>query len=277
MMTTQFKEIFQRGSKTYYNASRFFPRRVQDDVYILYSFVRVADDFVDKIPQDPKGLKEYSEMALGINKPKGKNSEIIESFLELARKNGFEKEWTVSFLDSMSQDVTKRNYKTLAEVEEYMYGSAEVVGLWMAKLLGLPNRSYPYAKLLGKHFQYINFIRDIAEDNYLKRKYIPSEFLQGHNLTSLHKSEVFFKKEEFEDLIREEIKRSLEWRQKSLEGFKYIPYRYRIAISAADKMYYWTAQKIYRNPLVVFEQKVKPSRQRIIISGFLSILHKIGA
>ena len=47
----------------------------------------------------------------------------------------------------MEQDLTKTNYQTLAELEDYMTGSAEAVGVMMAKIMGLPVESYPYAKL----------------------------------------------------------------------------------------------------------------------------------
>lgn len=274
-MSTQFKEIFKNGSKTYFNASRFFPQEIKNDVYTLYAFVRVADNFVDKIPQDIVGLKKYRDMALGHKKLKGNNGQIIKSFLELSQRMKFDEKWTEAFLNSMLEDSKNGNYDSLLETEKYMYGSAEVVGLWMARILNLPTDSYKYARLLGKYFQYINFIRDIDEDNYLKRKYIPRVFLDKHKLSSLKKEAVFMKKKQFEELIREEVQRSLTWREEALKGFQYIPYKYRIAISTADKMYYWTARKIYANPMIVFEKKVKPSKLRILTSGFLSMLYEI--
>jgi phytoene synthase len=45
-------------------------------------------------------------------------------------------DWIQSFFDAMRQDLTKNLYENYAEVQEYMYGSAEVVGLMMTKIIG---------------------------------------------------------------------------------------------------------------------------------------------
>ncbi len=52
------KDIFQKGSTTYYWSSKFFPAAVRDDVFKLYSFVRVADDYVDQLP--PQAAKFHA-------------------------------------------------------------------------------------------------------------------------------------------------------------------------------------------------------------------------
>ncbi|MFP4301728.1 MAG: squalene/phytoene synthase family protein, partial [Spirochaetaceae bacterium] len=52
-------ETFKSGSKTYFNSSVFFPRDVREDVFVLYGFVRVADNYVDQVPQDAEGFYEF--------------------------------------------------------------------------------------------------------------------------------------------------------------------------------------------------------------------------
>ena len=54
-------EIFKRGSTTYYNSTKLFPRKIRDKVTALYSFVRVADNYVDTVPQDVKGFLAFKE------------------------------------------------------------------------------------------------------------------------------------------------------------------------------------------------------------------------
>jgi len=48
---------FKQGSRTYFNSSLFFPRKIRRDVFALYGFVRIADNFVDSVPQDPEGSR----------------------------------------------------------------------------------------------------------------------------------------------------------------------------------------------------------------------------
>lgn len=60
MITQTHRTTFRNGSRTYYNSTRFFPKQVRTDVYRLYGFVRVADDFVDGRPQDAAGFHRFA-------------------------------------------------------------------------------------------------------------------------------------------------------------------------------------------------------------------------
>ena len=89
---------------------------------------------------------------------------IINSFFELLHRKSFQSSWVDAFFKSMEMDLIKKRYETIEETLSYIYGSAEVIGLMMAKILDLDPQSYPFARYLGRAMQYINFIRDIDED-----------------------------------------------------------------------------------------------------------------
>ncbi|HOJ99967.1 MAG TPA: hypothetical protein PLW34_10425 [Termitinemataceae bacterium] len=78
--------------------------------------------------------------------------------------------------------------------------------------------------------------------------------------------------ERFVTWLRQHLTRYREWQRGAIGGYRYIPYRYRIPIMTAADMYFWTAKQIEKNPLVVFERKVKPRKTRIIMQFFLNIL-----
>lgn len=83
----------------------------------------------------------------------------------------------------MNADLTKKHYTTYRELQEYMHGSAEVIGLMMGKIIGMDEQGVKAAKKLGEAMQYTNFLRDIKEDYCVhKRLYIPSERLQPFGL-----------------------------------------------------------------------------------------------
>ena len=252
---------FKQGSRTYFNSSLFFPRSVRRDVFALYGFVRVADNFVDSVPQDPEGfhrfVASYRQALAG--RPSG--DPIIDAFVELAARKEFDPKWTEAFLHSMGLDLTKSNYDTLEETLEYIYGSAEVIGLYMARLLDLDPAAHPYAERLGRSMQYINFIRDIDEDRTLGRRYLP---LRDTPLASLDPGYVREHPREFDAFLRHHLAYYKEWQREAEEGFRYIPRRSRIPIKTASDMYNWTARTIAANPMIVFERKVKPSRARIL-------------
>ncbi|MCX7820861.1 MAG: phytoene/squalene synthase family protein [Brevinematales bacterium] len=267
-MDKETKEIFKKGSKTYFNSSLFFPKDVREDVFKLYSFVRTADDFVDSIPQKTDEFYSFKDDFLHSLEKGFSENKIINNYLEVAKKRNFDTQWAIAFLKSMEMDLTKKTYDSLQETLEYIYGSAEVIGFFMAKILNLPDESLYYAGMLGRSMQYINFIRDIDEDNKLGRRYLPL----NNNLTNLLYNETSKKREEFISFIRNEIEIYYKWVSEAEKGFMFIPKRMLVPIKTASDMYKWTANKIYKDPFVVYKKKVKPSKIRIIfkiIENFL--------
>lgn len=263
------RQIFKAGSRTYFYSSLFFPRAVKDDVFILYAFVRKADDFVDRIPQDNEGFyrfrKEYEKAMLDGGKVA---DPVIDAFVGLARRKGFDRKWVESFLYSMELDLFKKSYSDMHELEGYIYGSAEVVGLMMAKILELQEAAYEYARFQGKAMQLINFIRDINEDLKLGRIYLPQDELKQYGLVSLDHEAVKLKAYAFGELIKKQLRRFEEWQAEAGKGYRFLPKRYRIPVKTAADMYRWTARQIENDPFVVYRKVVKPSRWRII-SGIL--------
>jgi phytoene synthase len=255
-------QTFKRGSKTYFNSSLFFPENVRRDVFALYGFVRVADDFVDATPQDADGFHRFTERYYRAVKGTLSGDTIVDSFVELLNRKAFDSAWVDAFLHSMEMDLTKRSYESLDETLEYIYGSAEVIGLFMARIMNLPSQSYESARMQGRSMQYINFIRDIDEDLSLGRRYLP---LSGSPLESLEHDYVRSHAEEFGEFVRHHLDLYRRWQTEAERGYRYIPKRYLIPIKTASDMYGWTARRIENNPLVVYTRKVKPPKFRIML------------
>ena len=264
MVHGEIKEIFRRGSKTYFYNSIFFPEPIREDVFVLYSFVRKADNFVDSVPQRKEDFCRFREDFCHALEGKKTGDIVLDSFAELARRKKFDMEWTEAFLDSMEMDLTKSVYHTIDETIRYIYGSAEVVGLMMSKIMGLKEKYYPQARSLGKSMQYINFLRDIDEDIRLERNYFPREDMERFGLETLEYDHVIENRDGFLKFMRFQLDRYRNW-QKDAEGaFDYIPKNYRVPIQNASDMYNWTAEKIARDPFIVYRKKVKPSKVRIV-------------
>ena len=264
--------IFKEGSRTYFYSSLFFPTYMRKDVFALYGFVRKADNFVDSIPQDVNGFYEFKDKyykAINGNKT---NDIIVNSFVKLAEKKKFDPEWTDAFLNSMESDIKKSRYETIDETIDYMYGSAEVIGLYMAKIMDLPDNAMYYAKHLGRAMQYINFIRDIADDLKLGRVYLPADDMKKNGIISLDYKYVKQNSDKFTDFIHKQLEYYCKWQQIAEEGYKYIPKRYLIPVKTASEMYNWTAEQIFKNPLIVYSKKVKPMVKQIISTTVLNVI-----
>ena len=269
MVHTIHHQTFKNGSQTYFNSSRFFPPVIRDDVYVLYGFVRTADNFVDSIPQDPVGFYGFVERYRRALSGEPVDDPILDSFVELSNRKGFPQSWTDAFLHSMELDLTKSVHATLPEMLEYVYGSAEVIGLYMARILNLPEETYQPARLLGRAMQVINFIRDIHEDNSLGRIYLP---IAESSLPDLTQTTAHRHPDEFRRFVREQLARYYEWQAAAEAGYAGIPRRYRAPIRTAGDMYKWTGRVIADDPYVVFRRKVKPSKQRIVARGLRNLL-----
>lgn len=258
----RFTAIFKKGSTTYFNSSIFFPASVRHDVFLLYAFVRIADDFVDATPQDEQGFQSFrTAYQLAWDSGQTANDVIIDSFVDLARRRHFDPGWTTAFFNSMAADLSKSHYGSLEELLPYIYGTAEVIGLYLTAILDLAPVAKASAQALGRSMQYINFIRDIEEDNGLGRSYLP---LAGSGLTDLTKESAQTKPDAFRAFMRQQATLYLRWQAEAEAGFGYIPRRSRIPIMTASHMYNWTARCIQRDPFVVYRRKVKPSKFRIL-------------
>lgn len=261
------RAIFRNGSKTYFNSSRFFPKAVRDDVFVLYAFVRTADDYVDAIPPKTEEYHRFKENHQRAMRGEITGDLVNDAFAELAHRQGFQAGWLQAFFESMEMDLHGDSYETIETVEQYIYGSAEVVGLMMCKVLGLSPEAYPYAQKLGAGMQYINFIRDIAEDVELGRIYFPEGELKAYGLPNLREEMTRARPDSFRTLIVNQIDRYIRWQEEGQRGYRYIPLRYRVAIDTASRMYRWTALQIRKDPFVVYERKVKPSKGRIVATA----------
>ena len=264
--------IFKEGSKTYFYSSMFFPTNIKKDVFTLYGFVRKADNYVDSTPQDVNGYHEFKKRYINAINGKRTNDVVIDSFVNLMNKKKIDPVWVDGFLHSMELDIKKSKYETMEETLEYIYGSAEVVGLMMARIMNLKEESYECARYLGRSMQYINFIRDIAEDIKLKRNYFPQSDMKRYGLERLDYEYISKNFDKFSNFINKQLEYYCKWQQIAEDGYKFIPKRYLISVKTASEMYNWTAEQIHSNPLVVYSEKVKPQISKIIQSIVMNII-----
>ena len=278
---TREQDIFKKGSTTYYFSSKFFPKKVREDIFKLYSFVRVADNYVDEKPYNHKALIDLEDLYkknvhsadfdFNISSAEDINLMVIKNILYLRKKYNFKDEWIFAFFHSMKQDISPQPYETLNDSLHYVYGSADVIGLMMSKILSLPDKALPFAEAQGRAMQWINFIRDIKEDNALGRCYFPQEDLAKFELKDLRYKTVIKRPEQFKAFMQLQLSRYEEWQNIASKGYQYIPKRLRVPLITANNMYAWTASVISKDPLIVFEVKIKPSKTKVLSRAFKNL------
>jgi phytoene/squalene synthetase len=149
---------------------RAFDKRFRDPIYAIYGFVRFADEIVDTFHDYPKAellSRFWEDTYRAIDEGISLNP-VLQSFQEVVREYGIEKELIDAFLRSMQMDLQDTVYDQ-ESYEEYIYGSAEVVGLMCLRVFCEGNtEQYDSLKAsacsLGAAFQKVNFLRDIKSD-----------------------------------------------------------------------------------------------------------------
>lgn len=165
-------------------------KQIHEPIYAIYGFVRLADEIVDTFHQQDKKtlLDEFvKETNRAIERQLSLNP-VLNSFQWAVNKYNIDQELIDAFIKSMEFDLFKTEY-TQKEYEEYIYGSAEVIGLMCLRVFCNGNNEqyemlkYP-AKRLGSAFQKINFLRDLKDDFEDKgRTYFPGIDIDSFNDT----------------------------------------------------------------------------------------------
>jgi len=201
---------------------------IRDSIYAIYGFVRLADEIVDSFyAYDRRVLLERLQLEtdLALRENIALNP-ILQSFQETVHKYGIDHQLIDQFMNSMHMDLKKIAYN--AELyEEYIYGSAEVVGLMCLQVFTEGNKKLylelkPYAMKLGSAFQKINFLRDLKDDYHiLGRTYFPNINMKFFDDTV---------KKQIEEEIKDEF-------LEALSGIKRLPKSSKFGVYLAYKYY----------------------------------------
>lgn len=173
--------VTQSYSTSFSTAVRMLAPSIQQDIYNIYGFVRFADEIVDSFHDYNKEvLFQNFEISLEqALQDKISLNPILNAFQNTVNKFKIPNELIAAFMKSMKLDLTKKDYKTKDEYNEYIFGSADVVGLMCLKVfVNGNNQQYDELKAsamrLGSAFQKVNFLRDLKADfEDLSRTYFP--------------------------------------------------------------------------------------------------------
>lgn len=265
------KKIFKKGASDYYWSSRFLPKGMRDDVFKLYSFVRTARDAT----ADPKAFDylehRWATIQEGLSDrkvPTPLDDSVAEHAMAnmayLVHRHNFDPDWTAAFLKSMRWDLQKHEYRSLKDTLAYMYGAAEVIGLMLGRMTGLPEESQKAARLQARALRYNTFLRDIASDHAAGRSYFPSNDIKKYGLKNLSEAEARSKPGMFADFMHAELLRYEQWQSEASLGFAHIPKRLRVPLETLVDRHSMIAQLLKYDPLTVYEQPSKSPRRSVV-------------
>ncbi len=180
------KIVTNSYSTSFSLASKMLSQSIRQDIYNIYGFVRFADEIVDTFHDYNKEelFNDFEEEMYKAIKNRISLNPILNAFQQTVHQYNIQPELYEAFMKSMRLDLNKTNYLTDAEYKEYIYGSADVVGLMCLKVFVNGNEE-KYNELkesamhLGSAFQKVNFLRDLKADyEDLNRTYFPNTDLK---------------------------------------------------------------------------------------------------
>ncbi len=254
----------EKYSTSFSSAIKLLNHELKQPIYNIYGFVRFADEIVDTFHgHDKQGLLNefkadtYKAIERGISL-----NPILHSFQITVKQYNIDTNLIDAFLYSMEMDLDKRKYDR-AGYEEYIYGSAEVVGLMCLYVFCSGNKQQyeqlkPGAKSLGAAFQKVNFLRDLKADfEGLDRVYFPG--CDFRNFTEADKL-----------LIEADIQQDFD---NAYKAILQLPLKARFGVYVAYKYYMSLFKKIKRlQPQKIMEERIRiPDYSKAFILAKASI------
>jgi phytoene/squalene synthetase len=256
-------------STSFASAIRLLHHDMQQPIYNIYGFVRFADEIVDTFHDfDKMSLlndfkkESYAAIDRGISL-----NPILNSFQQTVNEYNIDHELIEAFFHSMEMDLSQKTYDT-NNFNEYVYGSAEVVGLMCLYVFceggkELYDKLRSSARALGAAFQKVNFLRDIKADyNGLSRMYFPG--CDFNNFTQQDKKQ-----------IEEDIHRDF---KEAYNGILKLPLKSRFGVYVAYKYYLSLFRKIKSlEPARVLEARIRiPDYKKAMIVFRAGIKNQLG-
>lgn len=260
--------------KTYYLATLLLPPEKRPYVHALYGFARYADEIVDDLGSTLTDQEKaewlgtwgsgfFEDLARGWS-----DDPVCMAVVDTVQRWQIPREHFEAFLHSMTMDLTVTEYRTYEDLYEYVYGSAAVIGLQMVPILEPTSpEAYDRATDLGVAFQLANFIRDVGEDLYRGRVYLPLDELAEFGVTR----EVLERRvatPEVKAALAAQVARVRALEERSRPGILMLDPTSRDCIEAARVLYCGIVDEVERQDYEVFTRRATvPMRRRLAVAG----------
>jgi phytoene synthase len=264
------KIVTKHYSTSFSLAVKMLDKSIRNAIYSIYGFVRFSDEIVDSFHEyDKEALindfeKDYYralESRISLNP-------ILNSFQHTVKEYEIDNDLIQAFLTSMKLDLKKSEY-TDTEYNEYIYGSADVVGLMCLKVFVKGNQEKydslkESAMKLGSAFQKVNFLRDLKDDyEELNRSYFPN--IDVKNLNN-----------ESKKMIIQEIEEDF---KDALIGIKKLPKDAKFGVYTAYIYYLSLLKKLKRTPAEeIIKTRIRISntfKMLLLIKSFITYKAKL--
>lgn len=245
------KLVTETYSTSFSLATRMLAPSIRGDIYNIYGFVRFADEIVDSFHEYDKEtlLNDFEKELDAALERKISLNPILNAFQKTYHQYSIPRELVEAFMKSMRMDLDKSVYRSDQEFREYIYGSADVVGLMCLKVFVHGNEERymelrESAMALGSAFQKVNFLRDLKADyETLNRSYFPNTNLLDMDETT-------------KERIVADIEADF---QQGYQGILRLPVEAKFGVYTAYRYYSKLLRKLQKTP----SREIKNARIRV--------------
>jgi phytoene synthase len=270
--------VARRHGKTYATAAMLLSPRARRHVHAVYAFCRLADDIVDERTDRPLTERIAALTAFGdrfaADLARGWSDDpTLAAVIATVRETAIDPECFGRFLRSMAMDLTVATYATWDDLNEYMDGSAAVIGEMMLPVLQPTDpAAFQPARELGIAFQFTNFLRDVGEDLARGRVYLPQEDLVRFGADPWAQTVT----PQWRELMRFEIARTRRIYAAADSGIALLPPRSARCVTTARVLYSRILERIEAADYDVFTRRARvPAVQKTAVA-FAALLRPAG-
>jgi phytoene synthase len=232
-------EATRRGSKSFYFATRFFPRDLAESAHAVYWFCRITDDIVDENPEPASAsvqLEQWRAALVDAFQHERSHSPVLRHFTAACRRHSIPAEYALELIEGMRMDLHCVRYRRFSDLRVFCYRVASTVGLMMSHVIGYEGDALRYAEELGIAMQLTNILRDVKEDTRRGRVYLPLEEMEEFgcsesDLSERHGSVAL------RNLVRFQSERARSFYRRAMPGIRLLRPEGRFAVVIAANVY----------------------------------------
>lgn len=244
---THCEEAIRHGSLSFHAASRLLPKQFRDPSLALYAFCRLADDEVDLNVEKPAAVLRLQERLDAAYAGKPRNAPADRAFTAMIEDVGLPRALPDALIEGLAWDAMERRYETLSDLFGYSARVASAVGVMMSVIMGVRDaNALARACDLGVAMQLTNIARDVGEDAFENRLYLPLEWMKDAQIDPESFLRDPLPSEPIRNMTRRLLKEANQLYHRGEAGIAALPFGSRTGMFAARYIYAGIGRDIAR-------------------------------
>ncbi len=269
-------EVGTTGIVGILNTTYIFSDTSKADARKFYDFIRIINNLVE---QGSYGYQKFSIIEQIFlhnsairNLPKDYR-DVVANVKDLCNKYEIDRALINRYLSSRSTDFKPKTYLNDEELEDYMKGAGDSVGLILARIVHINNSANDLVCQQSRAILYLSFVRNLGNDTLNGRYYFPSTELRKYGITYPTEKIALKYPGAYREFIEGQLDKYTQIQNQATGLCNYLPYSKRVALKTTIDINNWERNCIAKDPLRVFDNGVIPSRFNIFKKLAIRLIH----